>query len=80
MNPQRVVLPCGCAVTVDHESGERRVVCPGGGLSVPEGVRLVDRSRLDVCPGSRGYCVTAERVETVVHTVRPLEPVGGEVA
>ena len=80
MTAHRLVLPCGCAVTVDHESGERRIVCPGGGLSVPEGARLIDRSKLDVCPGGRGYCVTAERVATVMHTVRALEPTGGEAA
>ena len=72
MNPRRVLLPCGCAVLVDHPKGDRLVVCEGGGFSIPEGEHGLDRERLDVCPGGVKYAVHAEPTETVIDSVRAL--------
>lgn len=59
MNPQRLVLPCHCAVVVDHDHGDRLVRCPGD-----------DPARHDRrCEGGKQYVVTAERVETVLYSV-----------
>lgn len=63
MNPQRVVLPCKCVVMLDHDRGQRRVVCEG---------HSDERRGWEGCRGGRGYVVTAETVEMVVYDVRPL--------
>lgn len=61
----RVALPCGCPVIVNHEKGDRRVVCEGGGVTGGP-VEWV------VCPGGRGYVVNAHEVTTVLYEVRAL--------
>lgn len=61
----RVALPCGCPVLVAHEKGEQRVVCEGGGMSGGP-------AKWEECPGGRGYVVSAERVSTVMYSVRAL--------
>jgi hypothetical protein len=65
-----VLLPCRCSVVVDHEKGDRAVVCDGGGLSMPDGE--VSPTSMVECPGGRGYKVTAELIETVRHLVTPM--------
>lgn len=50
----RVELDCGCAVVVDHDHGDRLCKCGGS----------------DFCSGGKQYVVTAERFESVLHTVR----------
>lgn len=65
-----VLLPCKCSVVVDHDKGDRAVVCDGGGLSMPDGDHLP--TSMVECPGGRGYVVTAETIETVRHKVAPL--------
>ena len=60
VDPVAVVrLPCGCDAVVDHLSGDRGVVCEGGGLRPdPDDATGVGPSL--TCPGGRGYVLTAE--------------------
>lgn len=60
MNPQRLVLPCSCVVMAEHDHGDRLVTCAG------DDPHRVDRR----CKGGKKYVVTAERIESVLHTVR----------
>lgn len=53
-----VKLPCGCWVVAEHGTGERAVGCGGGGERWAEVEGQRGLSKL-VCPGGRGYVLTA---------------------
>lgn len=58
MTLQRFLLPCSCAVMLDHDMGQRLVRCEGD-----------DPARADRrCEGGKQYVVTAERVDTVLYS------------
>jgi hypothetical protein len=67
MTAQRYVLGCGTPVVLSHESADRRVFCPGGGINPDAELGSTER-----CPGGEQWCVTAETVSTVVYTSRRM--------
>jgi hypothetical protein len=63
-------LPCGCWCEANHSSGERKVVCRGGGVRDVPNSSWPGRVVPETCPGRRGYTITAEVV--VSYKVKPL--------
>jgi hypothetical protein len=80
VNPQRVPLPCGCAVIASHARGDLLVTCKGSDGSMPEGVRSISRNGLETCAGGRSYAIAAEEVRTIRYTARPVTVRGGGAA
>lgn len=79
--PQRVPLPCGCAVVASHERGDVMYRCAGSDGASANGVRSINRCQIRPCPGGVTYAVAAEEITAVVYTPRAVTlPGGGDEA